>query len=123
MQLRPYQADMVEEARAKLRKVRRVLIQCPTGGGKTAIAAFIAKSTVERGGEFWFNCHRDFLLDQTAATFRDVGLDSSFIAAGRWFNPWTPVHINMIGTLRNRIKKGTLRPPRVCCWDEAHHIS
>lgn len=125
IQLRPYQEKIVAEVRRKLKTKRRVLIQLPTGGGKTAIAAFITSNTISRGGTAWFLCHRDFLVDQTAKTWAKVGIDHSFVAAGKWFNPWTPSHIAMVNTLRNRLAKLLLAhpAPRVCVWDEAHHIS
>ena len=41
--LRPYQADVIEKCRAAVAAgKRRILLVCPTGGGKTVIAASIA---------------------------------------------------------------------------------
>lgn len=125
MDLRPYQVELVDRVRAKMRVSRRVLLQLATGGGKTAIASFIVKSAVQRGGKVWFICHRDFLVEQTEKTFRSAGVECSFIAQGRWFNPWVPVQVAMVNTLSNRIEKLIEQhgAPRVCIWDEAHHIS
>jgi DNA repair protein RadD len=127
VELRDYQNDLVDRTRIALRDLRKkgkrknVLIQLPTGGGKTAIASKIASSAVERGKTVDFLCHRDFLVDQTSKTFARLDLDHSFVAAGRWHNQWTPVRVCMINTLRNRLEK--VRAPDVCIWDEAHHIS
>lgn len=127
VKLRDYQVDIVDRTRVALRDLRKagkrqnVLLQLPTGGGKTAIASAIASAAVARGKTVDFLCHRDFLVDQTSKTFSRLDLDHSFIAAGRWHNQWTPVRVCMINTLRNRLKK--VRAPDVCIWDEAHHIS
>ena len=127
MKLRDYQEDQVARTRLALRNLRkagkkpRVLLQLPTGGGKTAIASFITKAAVERGNTVDFLCHRDFLVDQTSKTFGRLDLDHTFIAAGRWHNQWSPVRVGMVNTLRNRLEK--VRPPDICIWDEAHHIS
>jgi DNA repair protein RadD len=85
--LRPYQEDMIAGARALLRQHQAVLIQAPTGAGKTALAAFMAGSAVSKGLRVWFICHRDFLVDQTSKTFTKVGIDHAFIAAGWTFQP------------------------------------
>lgn len=132
MKLRPYQEKLIRDARVKLREIRerlakrgiergpRLLIQLPTGGGKTAISAFITSSAVERGRTVRFNCHRDFLVDQTSGTYAKLGIEHSFIAAGRWMDQYTPVHVGMVQTVKNRL--GILVPPNVCIWDECHHL-
>lgn len=124
---RAFQSKIIQEAREKLRVLRRtvkgraprLLIQCPTGGGKTAIASRITKSLVDNGRRVDFMAHRDFLIDQTSKTFDRLSLDHSFIAAGRWNNPWTPIHINMVQTLKSRLSSVTA--PHYCLVDEAHH--
>lgn len=132
MDLRDYQSDVVQQARQKLREIRtrldikgikrgaRLLIQLPTGGGKTAIASHITKSAVSRGLTTMFNCHRDFLVDQTSKTFARAGIEHSFVAAGRWYNKWEGSHIGMVQTIRGRL--GKLACPQLVVWDEAHHI-
>lgn len=132
MKLRPYQQKMIDEARVKLRIIRaalkaaklergpRLLLQCPTGGGKTAVSGFITKSAVERGSTVRFLCHRDFLVEQTSGTYAKLDLQHSFIAAGRRFNPYTPVHIGMVQSIKSRLAK--IGEPDICIWDEAHHI-
>ena len=127
MQLRDYQADIVQKARLAIRELKskgkkpRILLQLPTGGGKTAIASFIAKSALSNGKTVDFLCHRDFLVDQTSKTFGRMDIDHTFIASGRWHNEWSPARVAMVQTLRNRVDK--IRAPDICLWDEAHHIS
>lgn len=133
VELRPYQEEVIEEARGKLRKIKevlkrkmigrgpRLLIQAPPGAGKTVMAAFITLGVISRNKTVGFNCHRDFLVDQTSKTFAKIGIDHSFIAAGRWFDPWASTHINMVQTLGNRLKKTAA--PNTALWDECHHIA
>lgn len=133
MQLRPFQTEIIREARVKLREIKarlaaagekrgpRLLIQCPTGGGKTVLSAFITKSAVDNGNvPVRFLCHRDFLVDQTSQTYGRLSLDHSFIAAGRWYNQYTPVHIGMVQSIKSRLAR--VSRPRIVLWDEAHHI-
>ncbi len=121
IELRHYQSDIIDRTRAALARTRRVLIQLSTGGGKTAIAAFISSESRKRQRRVWFLCHRDFLLDQTALTFDSVELPYGFIAAGRPFNPAHAVHIGSVGTVQRRLDK--LIAPDVFIWDEVKHIA
>lgn len=135
MKLRPYQERVIAEARDKLRKIKadlkrkmiergpRLLIQCPTGGGKTVLAAFICNSHLAQAKEprVRFMCHRDFLVDQTSGTFDEVKIDHSFIAANRWMDNYSPVHVCMIPTVSGRLAR--YLPPTLCLWDECHHIA
>ncbi len=119
--LRPYQSDIIEAARDRLKTARTVLIQAPTGSGKTALATHMIGTAARRGKTAWFICHRDFLLHQTATAFEAVGVPHGFIAARREFNPYRSVQIAGIDTLRHRLAK--LEPPDLIVWDEAHHIA
>jgi superfamily II DNA or RNA helicase len=120
IQLRPYQSQIIEDARQALRRGPSVLVQLATGGGKTALAAFMLGTARSKGRRCWFIAHRDFLLEQTAATFDKVGIPYGFIAAGRPFNEHHQVQIVSIGTAARRLDR--LIPPDVIVWDECHHI-
>lgn len=126
MILFPDQEIVLEEARHKLRSAKngarkpRILIQAPCGFGKTAVAAFIARSVAERSLPSWFICHRDFLLSQTSLTFDNVGIRHSFMAAGRDLDTSSLTQIGMIGSLKSRACK--MQAPKVAIWDEAHHM-
>lgn len=119
--LRDYQSSVIDDTRAKMRQTKRVLVQLPTGGGKTAIAAYMAGQSVERGANVWFICHRAELVMQTSLTFRKYGLQHAFIAAGYPMNLRAPIQICSIDTLKGRF--ATLRPPKIAIIDEAHHSS
>lgn len=119
--LRPYQSDLFTRAMAALGTHRRVLVQCPTGGGKTVIATATALSVGELHQRVWFICHRAELVHQTSLTFAKAGVAHSFIAAGRPFDPDALVHICSIDTLKARIDKLGIRPD-LAIWDECHHV-
>lgn len=121
IQLRPYQSATVDALRAALGRHRSALCVLPTGGGKTVIAAYMLGTARSKGRSAWFIAHRDFLLDQTAAAFSQVGIPYGFIAAGRPYNPAHMVQIVSVGTAQRRLDR--LTPPDLICWDESHHIA
>lgn len=118
--LRDYQDDLVARTGQALRRVRRVLVVLPPGGGKTVIAAFIAQAFARRDQQTFFNCHRQELLRQTSGTFNDCALPHSFIAAGHPMYINARVQVCSVDTLKNRLAK--LAEPKAVIWDECHHI-
>lgn len=119
--IRPYQDKIIAQARAYLREVPRVLIQAPTGAGKTALTASMLGTAASRGHRSFFICHRAELVEQAANTFSQVGISYGIIAAGARPDPLAPVQIASIDTLKNRLDK--VRPPALVVWDECHHIA
>lgn len=119
--LRPYQQHVIDDTRAALQRARSVLVVAPTGSGKTVLAAYMLGTARTKGRTAWFLAHRDFLLDQTAATFDSVGIPYGFIAAGRPFNPAHAVQIVSIGTASRRLDR--LTAPDIIVWDEVKHIA
>ncbi len=119
--LRPYQASIIDAARRHLREVRTVLLQAPTGAGKTALTASMLGTAAARGHRSWFICHRAELVEQAANTFAQVGISYGIIAAGARANPLAPVQIASIDTLKNRLDK--VAPPALVVWDECHHVA
>lgn len=120
LKLRQYQSEIIDATRQSLRTNRNVLIQAPTGAGKTVMATFMAGNTLRRNKRLYFICHRQELLKQTAKTFSKNDLPVSFIAAGKTYNPTSKIQICSIDTLKNRHDK--LPDPDVAIWDEAHHL-
>lgn len=119
--LRPYQQDMIDRSRECLARSRSVLIVLQTGGGKTQIASFMAKSAYQKGKRVMFACHRDFLIEQTSKTFMDHGISHTFIAAGERYYPQEKVCIASIDTLKNRV--GKYDAPDLFICDEAIHAA
>lgn len=118
--LRDYQADLIERGRAALRRTPRVLLQAPTGAGKTALASFMVGESAGRGSLAYFICHRAELVEQTSRTFDKFGIRHGFIAAGRQLDIERQAQIASIDTLKNRV--ALLQPPKLALWDECHHM-
>lgn len=118
--LREYQEDVIARTREAMRRTKDVLIQAPTGSGKTVLASYMMNRIVEGGGRGYFICHRRELIEQTSLTFRNMGIPHGYIAAGYTPNPFQPIQVCSVGTLKNRLNK--VMSPTVCIWDEAHHL-
>jgi len=117
----PHQAKMIEEAREAIKAHDGVLIQSPTGSGKTAIGTLITQSANARGRRVVFTVHRDFLIDQTYEAFSKVGLDVTIMAAGTKPRPGALAIVASIDTLRRRVE--TLDKCDLIIVDECHHLA
>lgn len=120
-ELYPHQQDTINQTREALRSHNSVLIQAPTGSGKTVLSADMLGRASHKNKRSFFICHRAELIDQTSKTFDDVGIPHGFIASGLKPDPWQPVQICSIDTLKNRLD--SVVPPDFCVWDEAHHVA
>ena len=121
--LRSYQADLLDRARAEMQRgARRVLVQAPTGAGKTALTAQMLARAVERGKRAWFLVHRVELLRQSVSAFATAAdLQVGVIAAGFPATPDAPVQVCSVGTLTRRLR--ALTPPDFVVFDECHHVA
>ena len=117
--LRDYQEEMISGARRALKVHRRVLLQAPTGAGKTVLAAFMISESVARGRSAWFICHRAELVEGTSKTLAKFGIPHGFIAAGVPRAPGLLTQVCSIDTLKARLS--SLEAPRLAVIDEAHH--
>jgi superfamily II DNA or RNA helicase len=117
--LRDYQADLQQRTGEALRRHNRVLLQCPPGGGKTAIATSMLSRFGARQKRGWFICHRAELVQQTSLTFSRYGLAHGFIVAGYPLSPSALVQVCSIDTLKNRLDR--MQPPDFAMIDECHH--
>ena len=104
MILRPYQETAVDQCATALAEHRSVLLQLPTGGGKTAIAAEIFRRAVASnpGKRFAFLAHRDDLLGDTQARLAQAGIWAGRIQAGSTPDPLAIVHVCSVQTLYAR---------------------
>ena len=74
-QLRHHQAEAIQLLRQSLGKgFKRVVLQLPTGAGKTVTAAKIFESALSKGRKCLFTVPRLSLVDQTVAEFQREGL-------------------------------------------------
>lgn len=122
LQLRNYQHDLVARVRAELkRSVRRVLVQSPTGSGKTCLVAHMLARATSKGKRSWLLVHRRELVDQSVRTFVEAAdLHVGIVAAGYPSDASAPVQVCAVQSLRKRLEK--LRAPDLVVWDECHHL-
>ncbi len=127
VELRRYQLDAIEEIRAAMRAgKRRILLQLPTGSGKTLTSASMIASAVQRsaqrgkGERALFVAHRLELIDQTVATFARLGITSiGVIRAGDKRRDMSqPIQVASIQTLARR--KQIVDDVRIVFVDECH---
>lgn len=115
---------MIDRVRQSMRNGnRRVLMQLPTGGGKTLVASEILKQTSDNGYRSIFLADRRKLIDQTGEKLGAYNVDHGIIMAGRRPDFHAPVQVASIQTLYSRaIKREVMTLPDVqlVVVDEAH---
>ena len=128
MQLHPFQTNIVDEFEQKVAAgMRRIIIACATGGGKTVIAAEIIKRAVATSKRVVFIAHRNELLSQAHDKLQRFGINAGIIKAGRDkdLRPQALVQVCGIQTLHARAvraKSMELPPAEIVFVDEAHHV-
>jgi len=83
VKLRPYQEDLINKTRQALRRNKRVLMQAPTGAGKTAITVYMMSKAAEAGKTSVMAVHQNELLTQTSKALWAGRLEHGMIASGR----------------------------------------
>lgn len=120
MEARPFQTALLDRARGAIRDgARRILLQLPTGGGKTFIAGLIMQGMVARRRLPWFLVHRLELLEQTSLTFGNIGLDHGLMAPGYPYREAALTQLAGVQYLARRL--ADYRKPDAAIVDEAHH--
>lgn len=123
LSLRGYQLALQDDARARFSAGRRsVLLQAPTGSGKTVLIASMLQSAARKGFRSWFTVHRRELINQAMATFRLAGIPYGVIAAGYWEDRRAPIQIASVQTLARRLANVSPEP-RFIVFDECHHCA
>ena len=108
MDLRPYQSSLICQIRAFfISNLFRVCAVLGCGGGKSVIAAHIAKLSTAKKNRVLFLVHRQELCDQIGKTFTACGVDMS------------RVHIAMVQTVTRHLRDEP--KPELIIIDEAHH--
>lgn len=82
MFLRPYQVDLLSDIRESARRHKRILVQAPTGSGKSVIFANIIERAKEKGVRTLFLVHRRELIYQAMEHLKKVGVQCGIIMAG-----------------------------------------
>lgn len=108
IELREYQQTFTNALRmAFTRKNRAVLGVLSCGGGKSVIAAMIAKSATDKNKRVLFLVHRKELCEQITQTFEACKVNMILCTVG------------MVQTITKRTSK--MPPPDLIIVDEAHH--
>ena len=105
VELRPYQTRAIESLRESIRRGnRRILLNLPTGAGKTLTAATMVAASAAKGKRCLFVAHRKELIDQTVTAFARLGIFNTGVirASDRRAKPDAPIQIASIQTLARR---------------------
>ena len=138
MKLREYQKKLVGDiASAYQQGAKSPLAVAPTGAGKTAIMAHIAKGAAAKGNSCGIIAHRQELITQTSLALARAGVWHSIVAPdsvvrecfklhiealGRsYYNTEAPSRVASVQTLSRRIKSGSFDLFRFLFIDEGHH--
>jgi DNA repair protein RadD len=122
MELRPYQTQLIKEARKQmLAGNRSILIQSPTGSGKTILTAHMFKTCESKKMKSVFVVHRRELIKQSILAFSSIGIKAGVIASDFPMNNKALTQIASIQTLIRRLKY--FRKFDMIVFDEAHHAS
>lgn len=118
--LRIYQEAAIAAIRAAFAAgARAVLYVLPTGGGKTVIFSFIAKSASMLGRRVVIIVHRDALVRQASRALSDCGVPHGIIAPGHT-RTRDLVQVASVQTLARRLE---LYEFDLLVIDEAHHAT
>ena len=121
--LRPYQAISIESLRRHIRAgLRRIILACSTGGGKTICACAIIQSARENfDAKILFVAHRQELIDQSVKQLTRFGVTDVGVLMGKDVrtNPKAPVQVATIQTLSRRDPP----PADIVFVDECHRAA
>ncbi|PZO44145.1 MAG: hypothetical protein DCF19_02765 [Pseudanabaena frigida] len=121
VQLRPYQNQKIKEIYDAWQNHRSVMLQMPTGTGKTVLFNQIVKDELANNSKLLIIAHRKELIDQNVARlWNDFGIRAGTIMANVRADLSLPVQVASIQTL-NRREYPDLKPSIVII-DEAHHV-
>lgn len=83
--LRPYQRELLEKVQASLEHADRpVMMQLPTGGGKTVIAAALLSNYLIGGRKAVWLTHRRELASQTEEKLNEEHVQAQFVSSEKW---------------------------------------
>ena len=115
-----YQATAVHELRDAISTHRTAVYVLPTGGGKTIVAAELARLAAEKGNRTLLLVHRRELVKQAIDTLEEAcpGLSVGVEAAGWPSQPWAMLQVGMVQSI---FKRKYVEKPDLVIVDEAHH--
>lgn len=118
----PDQDECLHAVRESMaRRNKAVLLQAPTGSGKTVIAASLVHGSRNKGTRCMMVVPRLELLRQSELTFEEYQIPFSYCAAGRPMNLHARTFLATSGTLLNRIRKRIAPEIDLLIIDETHY--
>jgi DNA repair protein RadD len=120
-----YQRDVVAAFHRTRESKRRILLVCPTGGGKTIVGADIIRSFVRTAKSALVLSHRREIIFHASKKLHAAGISHGIIQAGFPGRPLELVQVASIATLHARAVRSDRMnlPPADLLWiDEAHHV-
>lgn len=120
MRLRDYQLDLIDRTRHAMRSHKNVLMQAPTGAGKTALTVHMMKTAADRGKTAMFIVHQTELLQQTSRALWAQHLEHGVIAPGKRKSSM-PVQVASVQTLVRRLDQHDC--PDLIVIDECHRAA
>lgn len=122
--VRPFQEDVKKRTRIAVSQgKRKVLIQAPTGAGKTVIASGIIRSAEEKGRSTLFFAHRRELIYQCADKLAMFGVRHGIVMSGEERDVYATTQVASIDTFRARVmQRQVMDWPKadLVVIDEAH---
>jgi superfamily II DNA or RNA helicase len=120
-QLRPYQSDLLDRlSQSSKAGMRRVMLQLPTGGGKTVVFSHLVQTFAASGKTVLVLAHREELIKQAADKITAMtGIEPGIIKAGYKPDYSLTIQVASIQSLTRRLK----HCPQfdLIVVDEAHH--
>jgi superfamily II DNA or RNA helicase len=105
MKLRQYQEKTVADIRIAMKQGHnRIIMQLPTGAGKTVVFSYMVKQSSDRGLRCLILTDRVELLEQAGGTFDEFEIDYENVTAKTRHVPKGKVLVAMVETMKRRAK-------------------
>lgn len=119
LQLRPYQAGILDALRQGFAEGRRSqILYAPTGAGKTEMAIELLRATKVKGNKAAMLLDRIVLCDQTSKRLEKYSIDHGVMQAGHWrYRPYERIQVCSAQTLE---KRGSFPGLNLLIVDECH---
>ena len=119
--LRDYQIEICEKVNGAFEAHRSVMMQMPTGTGKTVVLAALVKQYLNRDADcsVLIVAHRIELIEQTGTFLNHFGIDYGVIAGGKRPAVLKRVMVASVQTLSKNLDIDL--SPSLVVIDEAHH--
>ena len=106
VRLRDYQQELVSKIHETLKTKKHILVQAPTGSGKTLTFSFLAKEYSSSGLKVCILSNRTELLMQSGGSLERIGVKCEYVSPRHKDIPEGLVVSSMAQTLRRRAEDG-----------------